>query len=511
MVDMIDKFIHIFSGSSSAYGQTRKTDEFDDRGKHKTKSFIIKREPTSQMFQDHLDGKDPALGIIPINEKNKCRWACIDIDQYDGFDHKQLIDQIKKHKFPLIVCRSKSGGAHVFLFTNDFAPAAVFRSRLKEMAAKLGYANAEIFPKQNKVDMTKGGTGSFLNLPYHNANRSLRYAVKDDGSAMTLEEFFVEYDKVKLTEDQLTELTIEEEKDDTDLLKGAPPCLVALAKKGIGKGHRNNATYNFGVYLKKRYPNGWKGKLHHYNNTYCDPPMEESRVDDVANSVDNKDYQYKCKDDPIVNYCNAKKCVMQEFGIGDGLPETEIKEIQKYESDPPLYYVTIGDEQVEVDSIHLHDPDKFSLKCLEQINQAMPPVAKLVWRKAINNLLKNALPIEAPESTKIDVQLKEILTDYVTRSPGKDFNSLLLGQAYTEKGKTYFKFKDFWKFLMRTKSWPEKRYPKNVTARMLEKQFNAEEIGGKINKKSVRYIQISEVELNKPIIRAKKIEDPPFK
>ena len=32
------------------------------------------------------------------------------------------------------------------------------------MAAKLGYANAEIFPKQNKVDMTKG-TGSFLNLP----------------------------------------------------------------------------------------------------------------------------------------------------------------------------------------------------------------------------------------------------------------------------------------------------------------------------------------------------------
>ena len=46
---------------------------------------------------------------------------------------------------------------------------------------------------------------------------------------------------------------------------------------------------------------------------------------------------------------------------------------------------------------------------------------------------------------------------------------------------------------------------------MLEKQFGAEEIGGKINKKSVRYIQISEVELNKPIIRAKKIEDPPFK
>ena len=41
------------------------------------------------------------------------------------------------------------------------------------MAAKLGYANAEIFPKQNKVDMNKGGTGSFLNLPYHNAKYCL--------------------------------------------------------------------------------------------------------------------------------------------------------------------------------------------------------------------------------------------------------------------------------------------------------------------------------------------------
>ena len=51
----IDKFLNIFAGSFSAYGQTRKTDEFDDRGKHKTKSFIIKKQPTDQMFQEHLE------------------------------------------------------------------------------------------------------------------------------------------------------------------------------------------------------------------------------------------------------------------------------------------------------------------------------------------------------------------------------------------------------------------------------------------------------------------------
>ena len=47
----IDKFLNIFAGSFSAYGQTRKTDEFDDRGKHKTKSFIINKTPSTQMFQ----------------------------------------------------------------------------------------------------------------------------------------------------------------------------------------------------------------------------------------------------------------------------------------------------------------------------------------------------------------------------------------------------------------------------------------------------------------------------
>ena len=82
----VEKFINIFEGSYSAYGQTRKTEEFDERGKHKTKSFIIKqRLYQTNVHEDHLMGKDPALGIIPINEENKCKWSCIDIDVYQWF------------------------------------------------------------------------------------------------------------------------------------------------------------------------------------------------------------------------------------------------------------------------------------------------------------------------------------------------------------------------------------------------------------------------------------------
>ena len=65
-----------------------------------------------------------SLGIIPINDNNECKWGCIDIDFYAEFDHKKLIDQIGNLKLPLMVCRSKSGGAHVFLFTTEYVSAA---------------------------------------------------------------------------------------------------------------------------------------------------------------------------------------------------------------------------------------------------------------------------------------------------------------------------------------------------------------------------------------------------
>ena len=82
----------------------------------------------------------------------------------------------------------------------------------------------------------------------------MRYGIKDDGSAMDLIQFFEAHSKVKLTEDQLSKLSIQEEKVVDNLLKGAPPCLVTIAKQGIPNGQRNNAMYNFGVYCKKRFP-----------------------------------------------------------------------------------------------------------------------------------------------------------------------------------------------------------------------------------------------------------------
>ena len=163
---IMDKFKSIFQGLEIAYGQYQ-PGERGENGKQKGKAFIVRGTVTDDHWDKHLKGEGPALGIIPITENNDCRWGCIDIDEYN-FDHVGLIKSIRNNKLPLIVCRSKSGGAHVFLFTKENIPASLMQSKLKEMSIILGYEGSEIFPKQTEILVERGDTGNFLNLPYYN-------------------------------------------------------------------------------------------------------------------------------------------------------------------------------------------------------------------------------------------------------------------------------------------------------------------------------------------------------
>ena len=84
------------------------------------------------------------------------------------------------------MCSSKSFGAHLFLFSKKPQSASLFQEKLKEFSAYLGYATAEIFPKQTKL-INERDTGSWLNLPYHGETR---YAFLDNGEGASLDEFF---------------------------------------------------------------------------------------------------------------------------------------------------------------------------------------------------------------------------------------------------------------------------------------------------------------------------------
>jgi len=105
-----EDFFRVFPGLNRAYGQffitERKGPKLDGYGKTVRESYETK------LWKEHLDGKT-GLGVIPIDENNQCKWACLDVDDY-SVDIEKISKQFVKKN--LIVCRSKSGGAHTYLY-----------------------------------------------------------------------------------------------------------------------------------------------------------------------------------------------------------------------------------------------------------------------------------------------------------------------------------------------------------------------------------------------------------
>ncbi len=69
-VEQRRRFIEIFTGLDRAYGQTESRSK-NENGKLEAKSWIEKQQLTEQKWYDHLDGKEPSLGIIPIKDDNR--------------------------------------------------------------------------------------------------------------------------------------------------------------------------------------------------------------------------------------------------------------------------------------------------------------------------------------------------------------------------------------------------------------------------------------------------------
>ena len=77
------------------------------------------------------------------------------------------------------------------------------RTKLKLIASALGFAKAEIFPKQDYIRVDRGDTGSFLNLPYHGDDRTMRFAYDENGEALKIEDFFNVYKEKALSLEDL--------------------------------------------------------------------------------------------------------------------------------------------------------------------------------------------------------------------------------------------------------------------------------------------------------------------
>ena len=463
---MIDKFKHIFTGLERAHGVTKVGESNGNGTKVKGKSFV-KREPvTDLLWQQHLEGTE-SLGVIPINDENNCKWGCIDIDSYAGFDHLELIKKINKLNLPLIVFRSKSGGAHVFLFTEDYVSARSMQDKLTEIKAVLGYGGSEVFPKQTELK-SQDDTGNFLNLPYFNCTKTTRYAFNDKGEAVTLDGFYLLYENKK----QKSVDNISVERPHTEF-SDPPPSIETISINKIGEGGRNNALFHYGVYAKQKWPAEWKSKLILFNATSMEQPLSDSEVQIIVNQHDKKEWGYKCNDQPMCSVCDKTLCRKRKFGIGQEILFPGLTDLQVIDLEDPYYYLNVDGERLYLENVkYLRQQSLFQEACMKQLRFRPPTLKEKDWVVITNSLLNNAEVTEPAEGLRTEDQLQNHLEEFcLNRQVSTDKNDLKKGGVWTSDGNHHFVFDRFYhQFLMRRR-W-DVGYSR--TAQMLKEKCNCD-------------------------------------
>ena len=501
MIDRIQTFKDIFEGLERAHGVTKIGHSNGAGTKVKGQSFV-KREPiTDDHWLLHLQGKE-SLGVIPINDNNQCKWGCIDIDSYAGFDHKKLIQKIKLLNLPLVVFRSKSGGAHVFLFTENYIDAKIMQDKLMQIKAVLGYGGSEVFPKQTELK-SQDDTGNFLNLPYFNGDDTTRYAFKEDGTAASLKEFYEIYNNVK----QLDAGLIEVKRPQSEFSDG-PPCIEILAQNKIGEGSRNNALFHYGVYAKQKWPNEWKSRITLFNIQAMEKPLSDSEVDIIKKQHEKKEWGYKCKDEPMCSMCDKILCRTRKFGIGQDIMFPSLTDLQVIDLEDPYYYLNVDGERLKLESVkHLRQQSLFQEACMVQLKFRPPTLKEKDWIIITNQLLNNAEVTEPAEGMRTEDQLQNHLEEFcLNRQVAAEKSDLSKGGVWTSEGYHHFVFDRFYhQFLMRHR-W-DLGYQR--TGQMLKEKCGCED--KRVGKEKLSVFIVKEFDKKDTEYKPKKLkEDAPY-
>jgi AAA domain/Primase C terminal 2 (PriCT-2) len=190
------KLAEFFAGFPSGHGTHGEPVQRESDGKWEIKtSARWRREPvTLDLWQQHVAGTRP-LGVGPTREDGTCSWGSIDVDDY-AMSAVDLIRAIERHELPLVSCRSKSGGLHLFLFVQSPVPAAEMRAALAHQASRLGLNGAEVFPKQTAL--APGGCPAWLVMPYFGSTYGGKIhpqeCLRPTGGALTMDEFVRQID-----------------------------------------------------------------------------------------------------------------------------------------------------------------------------------------------------------------------------------------------------------------------------------------------------------------------------
>lgn len=465
----------LFAGNDGAHGTHDVPTRDGLKWEIKSTASTVRRGPTVEMWRQHLSGARP-LGVVPVRPDGTCSWGSIDVDVYDG-DHLKIVSQVERDRLPLVPCISKSGGLHLFLFLEQPTSAKSVISGLREMSAMLGLAGSEIFPKQTQVFADKGEAGNWMVMPYFGGTfdgRLKRQAgLKKTGAEQTIREFLAHAETHKTTGDALELLGRAapslsmpgpgggKKKTNGSAEKGGwfsdgPPCLEFLAVGGFPEGGRNNALFMVGVYLRKKHSVDWQEQLEKYNRELMRPPLTADEIQSCVRSLGKRDYNYTCRNEPMVRHCHSAKCRTREYGVGEGQYPI-ISGLTMVKTEPAVFYVDVADKHLEMDADTLQTYTLFHRACMNK-GLCFGPMKQSDWLNVLGRAFETMVPEDASPDSTPDAQFHEHLEMFLTNMQrGEQREDILSGRPWEdqEAGLHWFLMKDLKKHLDREKM----RYP----------------------------------------------------
>lgn len=417
------------------------------KGKLAGRAQTLREVITDASYKAHNAGKQ-RLGIVPIRPSdNTVSWFALDADVYKSPTlHRDLAKKINRAMLPLVITKSKSGGAHLWCFFRDPVPAVRARDIAKDYVKKLGLdPKTEIFPKQETIDVADDG--SWINLPYFG---DTCVGLDETGEReLDLKEFLSHANSrlVTLEDAQIAK------KNSNDLGgSDAPPCVDAMLDEGLEEGGRNSAMAQIALYLLKSSPDDWEDRLAEINETKCHPPLDMDEIKTIIKSVRRKNYQYLCNQQPMCSLCDKKACLTRKYGVGDGENKEKssvvmIDALEKIEGDEPTYRVTMMGRTFEVPVIeHLMNFRLFRIQVAKRLDVVLPAVTQKMWDAYIGDMLRDMDHVEAPADTIMAERVVTEFMDWAGRGAARSGPEVLIGGQlwYDEKSKLlYFRAQDF--------------------------------------------------------------------
>jgi hypothetical protein len=167
-----------------------------------------------------------------------------------------------------------------------------------------------------------------------------------------------------------------------------------------------------------------------------------------------------------------------------------IANLRKYNSSPPVWFMDVNGEPLELDTEGLMNQGAFQKACLEQLNFMPRSVAKQTWESRISTLLNDmkeneSAIVEVSQDASIAGQFYDFLEEFCRHlQTAQDKEEILLRRPWTdeETSKTYFRLRDFENYLKKNK-WFE--YKSHRIAQRL-RDINGESTVLKIKSRPVR-------------------------